>query len=151
MKAALYTRYGPPEVVELADTDKPSATEKQVLLRVTALQGLRRGGLDANTPPIQPRRKVLVNGASGAVGTPRSLTPLVPKSPACAAFATSNWSSNSAPPVSSTTPAKISPKLFPEPDTKHLFRRHWQLSVLFFRLSILNFLFSHPPFSRSRV
>jgi NADPH:quinone reductase-like Zn-dependent oxidoreductase len=69
MKAALYTRYGPPEVVELADTDKPSATEKQVLLRVTALQGLRRGGLDANTPPIQPRRKVLVNGASGDVGT----------------------------------------------------------------------------------
>jgi NADPH:quinone reductase-like Zn-dependent oxidoreductase len=36
MKAALYTRYGPPEVVELADTDKPSATEKQVLLRVRA-------------------------------------------------------------------------------------------------------------------
>jgi hypothetical protein len=29
MKAALYTRYGPPEVVELDDTDKPSATESK--------------------------------------------------------------------------------------------------------------------------
>ena len=115
MKAALYTRYGPPEVVELADTDKPSATEKQVLLRVTALQGLRRGGLDANTPPIQPSGKVLVNGASGAVGTPRSLTPLVPKSPACAAFATSNWSSNSAPPVSSTNQRKFHQNHSPNP------------------------------------
>jgi len=36
MKAAVYTRYGPPEVVEIADTEKPVAKDDEVLLKVRA-------------------------------------------------------------------------------------------------------------------
>lgn len=36
MKAAVYTRYGPPEVVEMRDTAKPAPAEKEILVRVRA-------------------------------------------------------------------------------------------------------------------
>ncbi|MGH2528982.1 MAG: alcohol dehydrogenase catalytic domain-containing protein [Actinomycetota bacterium] len=34
MKAAVHTRYGPPEVVRIADVDKPTATANEVLVKV---------------------------------------------------------------------------------------------------------------------
>jgi NADPH:quinone reductase-like Zn-dependent oxidoreductase len=34
MKAAVCTRYGPPEVVRIADVDKPTAKDNEVLVRV---------------------------------------------------------------------------------------------------------------------
>ncbi len=36
MKAAIYTTYGPPEVVRVMDIDKPSPSEKEILIKVYA-------------------------------------------------------------------------------------------------------------------
>src|SRR5580700_2939319 len=36
MKAAIYTRYGPPEVVQIADVEKPVPKDDEVLIRVRA-------------------------------------------------------------------------------------------------------------------
>jgi NADPH:quinone reductase-like Zn-dependent oxidoreductase len=36
MKAILYTKYGPPEALQLTDVDEPAPTEKQVLVKVHA-------------------------------------------------------------------------------------------------------------------
>ncbi|MBI5963126.1 MAG: NAD(P)-dependent alcohol dehydrogenase [Chloroflexi bacterium] len=36
MKAILYTKYGPPETLQLTEVDKPAPTEKQVLVKVHA-------------------------------------------------------------------------------------------------------------------
>ncbi len=34
MKAAVYTRYGPPDVVQITDVEKPAPKDKEVLIRV---------------------------------------------------------------------------------------------------------------------
>ncbi len=36
MKAAVYTRYGPPEVLEIRDVEKPAPADKEVLIRIHA-------------------------------------------------------------------------------------------------------------------
>jgi NADPH:quinone reductase-like Zn-dependent oxidoreductase len=36
MKAAVYTRYGPPDVVQIADVEKPVPKDDEVLIRVRA-------------------------------------------------------------------------------------------------------------------
>ena len=36
MKAALYTRYGPPEVIQIADVEKPDPKHNEVLIKVRA-------------------------------------------------------------------------------------------------------------------
>ena len=36
MKAAVHTRYGPPDVVRIADVDKPAVTGHEVLVKVHA-------------------------------------------------------------------------------------------------------------------
>src|SRR5271157_1255087 len=36
MKAAVYTRYGPPDVVQITDVEKPVPTDNEVLIRVRA-------------------------------------------------------------------------------------------------------------------
>lgn len=49
MKAAFRDRYGPPEVVELRDVDRPVPSDDQVLVRVRAAS-VNRADLDALTP-----------------------------------------------------------------------------------------------------
>ena len=36
MKAAVHTRYGPPDVVRIAEVDKPAAKDNEVLVKVHA-------------------------------------------------------------------------------------------------------------------
>ena len=36
MKAAVHTRYGPPDVVRITDVDKPAVTDHEVLVKVHA-------------------------------------------------------------------------------------------------------------------
>lgn len=36
MKAAVHTRYGPPEVVRITEVDKPTANDSEVLVKVHA-------------------------------------------------------------------------------------------------------------------
>ena len=49
MKAALRDRYGPPDVVEVRDVDRPVPTDDQVLVRVVAASA-NRADLDGLTP-----------------------------------------------------------------------------------------------------
>jgi NADPH:quinone reductase-like Zn-dependent oxidoreductase len=37
MKAAVYTRYGPPDVVQIEDVEKPVPKDNEVLIRVARL------------------------------------------------------------------------------------------------------------------
>ena len=80
MKAAVRYRYGPPEVVELRDIERPVPSEGQVLVRVRAAS-VNRGDLDGLTPkpgfvrlfiglraPRDPRIGIDVAGVVEAVG-----------------------------------------------------------------------------------
>ena len=80
MKAAVRYRYGPPEVVELRDVERPVPSDGQVLVRVRAAS-VNRGDLDGLTPkpgfvrlfiglraPRDPRVGIDVAGVVEAVG-----------------------------------------------------------------------------------
>ena len=80
MKAAVRDRYGPPEVVELRDIERPVPSDGQVLVRVRAAS-VNRGDLDGLTPkpgfvrlfiglraPRDPRVGIDVAGVVEAVG-----------------------------------------------------------------------------------
>ena len=80
MKAAVRDRYGPPDVVEVRDVDRPTPTEDQVLVRVQAAS-VNRADLDGLYPrwqltrlffglrkPRTPRLGLDVAGAVESVG-----------------------------------------------------------------------------------
>ena len=76
MKAAVHTRYGPPDVVRIPEVDKPAAKDNEVLVKVHATTVNRTDcGLRAAKPFInrfftglsRPRVTVLGNEFAGAV------------------------------------------------------------------------------------
>jgi NADPH:quinone reductase-like Zn-dependent oxidoreductase len=76
MKAAVHTRYGPPDVVRITEVDKPTPKDNEVLVKVHATTvnrtdcGLRGAEPFINrffTGPIRPRVTVLGNEFAGAV------------------------------------------------------------------------------------
>src|SRR6266540_6417998 len=76
MKAAVRTRYGPPEVVRIAEVDQPAVTDHQVLVKVHVTTVNRTDcGFRAGKPFIvrffaglpQPRRTILGTEFAGAV------------------------------------------------------------------------------------
>jgi NADPH:quinone reductase-like Zn-dependent oxidoreductase len=76
MKAAVHTRYGPPDVVRILEVDKPAAKDNEVLVKVHATTVNRTdSGLRAAKPFInrfftglrRPRVTVLGNEFAGAV------------------------------------------------------------------------------------
>jgi len=76
MKAAVHTRYGPPDVVRISELDKPAATDNEVLVKVRATTVNRTdSGLRAAKPLInrfvtglrRPRVTVLGNEFAGEV------------------------------------------------------------------------------------
>ena len=76
MKAAVQTRYGPPEVVQITEVEKPTVKDDEVLVKVHATTVNRTDcGFRAAKPfivrffsgPIRPRVKVLGNEFAGEV------------------------------------------------------------------------------------
>jgi NADPH:quinone reductase-like Zn-dependent oxidoreductase len=76
MRAAVHTSYGPPEVVRIAEVDKPTAKDNQVLVKVHATtvnrtdSGFRAGRpfvVRLFTGLIRPKVTVLGNEFAGAV------------------------------------------------------------------------------------
>ncbi|WP_187284349.1 NAD(P)-dependent alcohol dehydrogenase [Streptomyces sp. uw30] len=76
MKAAVHSRYGPPDVVRIADVDKPSAGERDVLVRVhattvnrtdCAYRAAKPFFMRALTGIARPRRAVLGTEYAGVV------------------------------------------------------------------------------------
>ena len=76
MRAAIHTSYGPPEVVRIAEVDKPTATGNQVLVKVHATtvnrtdSGFRAGKpfiVRLFTGLIRPKVTVLGNEFAGVV------------------------------------------------------------------------------------
>ena len=51
MKAAVYTRYGPPDVVQVKDVEKPAPRDNEVLVRIHATT-VCAGGLEVREKPI---------------------------------------------------------------------------------------------------
>jgi NADPH:quinone reductase-like Zn-dependent oxidoreductase len=76
MRAAIHTSYGPPEVVRIAEVDKPTATDNQVLVKVhTTTVNRTDSGFRAGKPfivrlftgLIRPKVTVLGNEFAGEV------------------------------------------------------------------------------------
>src|SRR6202158_5087328 len=85
MRAAVYTRYGPPDVVQIKDVDKPVPKDDGVLIKVRAAsvnpldEGLMKGGgrvLTGLRKPKVTRLGVDVAGQVEAVG--RNVTQFKP-------------------------------------------------------------------------
>src|SRR5947209_5965215 len=86
MRAVICTRYGPPDVLRLAEVERPTPRRNQICIRIVAtavtvsdcvVRGLKAPRryrivfrlLVGVKAPRQPGQRVLVYGASGAIGT----------------------------------------------------------------------------------
>ena len=77
MKAVVYTRYGPPDVLELADVEVPTPADNEVLVKVRAVslnasdwEGLRGKPLYSRIGGVRrPRRHILGSDIAGQVET----------------------------------------------------------------------------------
>src|SRR5512136_199901 len=77
MKAVVYARYGPPEVLRLQEVEKPAPHDDEVLIRIRATTvnrtdcGFRKPEYGFIVRPIQglfrPRRKILGSELAGEV------------------------------------------------------------------------------------
>jgi NADPH2:quinone reductase len=76
MKAIVYTKYGPPDVLQLKDVEKPTPSNNEVLIRiyattVTAADGLMRRGESFISRIFlgfrKPRRKILGTELAGVI------------------------------------------------------------------------------------
>ncbi len=75
MKAIVYTKYGPPEVLQLKEVEKPTPKDKEVLIKVHAASvndwdwGLLRGKPFASRIPglLKPKYKILGGDIAGRV------------------------------------------------------------------------------------
>ncbi|MHA1200433.1 MAG: NAD(P)-dependent alcohol dehydrogenase [Candidatus Heimdallarchaeaceae archaeon] len=79
MKAIIYTKYGPPDVLKLQEIEKPAITEDQVLIKVhaTSVTPMEYRSRSAKAPlwPIsrimmgfwKPKRKILGNDVAGEI------------------------------------------------------------------------------------
>jgi len=77
MKAIVYTKYGPPEVLQLKEVEKPTPRDDEVLIKVQAAsvnrsdwEGLRGTPLYARIGGIlKPRHQILGSDIAGRVET----------------------------------------------------------------------------------
>ena len=73
MKAIVYSRFGSPDVLELREIDQPRAGDGEVLVRVRAASVNPADWYLMTGAPLVARaqmgQRVLINGASGGVGT----------------------------------------------------------------------------------
>ena len=73
MKAAVYTRYGPPDVVQIQDIEKPVPKDNEILIDVRAASvnpldwHFMRGDVRLLTGVLAPKRKVLGADVAGRV------------------------------------------------------------------------------------
>jgi NADPH:quinone reductase-like Zn-dependent oxidoreductase len=75
MKAVVYTRYGPPDVLRFTEVDTPTPGDGEVLVKVRSVslnasdwEGLRGKPLYARIPsPFRPRRHILGSDVAGQV------------------------------------------------------------------------------------
>jgi NADPH:quinone reductase-like Zn-dependent oxidoreductase len=87
MKAVVYTRYGPPDVLRLTDVERPTPGDDEVLVKVVSVslnasdwEVLRGKPLYSRIPgPFRPRRHILGSDVAGRVeATGRAVTRFQP-------------------------------------------------------------------------
>jgi NADPH:quinone reductase-like Zn-dependent oxidoreductase len=74
MKAIVCTRYGPPEVLQLQEVEKPCPGDNEALVKICAaslnaadLETLRGAFVTRMTAPVKPKHKILGTDLAGQI------------------------------------------------------------------------------------